>query len=136
MAALISIIGALYSGLQLVSAPPAVGEVVAIVQEVRSEKPVSDATIDILTPEEALVTSFQPTENGRGRRKLKEGTYRLRVSHPRYGAESRHIYVMAGQTAEIRIQLTPRRSAPMSQATGTVSEGVGALQRFFRDLGL
>jgi PEGA domain len=42
---------------------------------------------------------------------MREGTYRLRVTHPRFGTEVRQIQVIAGQTTEVRLRLTPRAAA-------------------------
>ena len=39
---------------------PDKGELVAIVQDARTEKAVSDAMIEILTPRDALITTLQP----------------------------------------------------------------------------
>src|SRR5262249_37536024 len=89
IAALLSIGGALYGYLRpgRTAAVPQ-GEVVAIVQEAKTGKPVSDATVELLTPKDVLVTSV-PFTGGQGRRAIKEGTYRLRVTHPRYATEVR-----------------------------------------------
>jgi PEGA domain len=90
------------------------GEVLAIVQEARSGKPVADATVEVLTLHDALVTTLPPAAGVGSARAapMKEGTYRLRVQHPRYVTESRQIYVLAGQTAEIRLRLAPRPAPP------------------------
>ena len=85
------------------------GEVLAIVQEARSGKPVADATIELLTLQDALVTMVPPAAGaGTAKAPMKEGTYRLRVKHPKYATESRQIYVLAGQTAQIHMKLSPR----------------------------
>lgn len=65
---------------------------------------------------------------------LKEGSYRLRVSHPRYAAEYLAIHVAPGQTAEVRVELTlsTAGSTPVGEA---VDDGVSAVKRFFRSLG-
>jgi hypothetical protein len=90
------------------------GEVLAIVQEARTGRPVSDATVEVLTLQDALVTTLPPAAGVGAARAapMKEGTYRLRVLHPRYVTESRQIYVLAGQTAEIRMRLAPRPAPP------------------------
>jgi carboxypeptidase family protein len=137
-AGLISIIGASYSAVQLFRPSPQYGDLVAIVREARTETPVADATIEIYTPDEALVTTLTPAPKGTVRHTLKEGPYRLRVSHPRFGAEIRQVRVQAQQTAEVRFLLTQRSggSSPSGQATRAVNQGVGAVQRFFKGLGL
>ena len=90
------------------------GEVLAIVQEARSGKPVADATVEVLTLQDALVTTLQPAAGVGAAKKapMKEGTYRLRVLHPRYLTESRQIYVLADQTAEIRVRLALKPPPP------------------------
>jgi hypothetical protein len=85
-----------------------------------------------LTPKDALVTTV-PSTGGEGRRQIKEGTYRLRVTHPRYATEVRQIQVVAGQTAEIRFRLAPRPSgSPLAPAERAVNEGVEGLKKIFR----
>jgi hypothetical protein len=137
-AGVISIVGAAYSAVQIFKPAPHYGELVAVVREVRTDKPVADATIEVFTREDALVTTLTPTDRGQVRHSLREGQYRLRVSHPRYGAESRQIVVQARQTAEVRFQLAQRGggSSPVGDATRAVNQGVGAVKGFFRGLGL
>ena len=137
-AGLISILGAGYSIVKIFQPAPEYGDVVAIVREARTDRPIADATIEILTPQEALVTTLTPGTKGQARQRLREGRYRLRVSHPRFGAEVRQILVQPGQTAEVRIQLSQRTggSSPLGQASRAVNEGVGAVNRFIRGLGL
>ena len=88
------------------------GEVLAIVQD-RSGKPVTGASVELLTLQDALVTMVPPAA-GAGSAKVptKEGTYRLRVMHPKFTTESRQIYVVAGQTAHINVRLQPRPAPP------------------------
>jgi hypothetical protein len=107
LAATLSIGGALYGYLRP-SKPVVIdqGEIVAIVQEAGSGKALTDATVELLTPKDALVTTLPAT--GEGRHKLKEGAYKLRVTHPKYVSEVRPIQIVAGQTAEIRVRLAPR----------------------------
>lgn len=89
------------------------GEVLAIVQEARSGKPVPDATVELLTLQDALVTMMPPAAGaGTAKAPMKEGTYRLRVKHPKYTTESRQIFVLAGQTAQINVRLAPRPAPP------------------------
>ena len=130
IAALLSIGGALYGYLRpgkTVSADK--GEIVTIVED-RTGKPVGDAMVEVLTPKDALVTSLASTA-GQAKRELKEGTYRLRVTHPRYATEVRQIQVVAGQSAEIRVRLAPR-AAPASPTERAVNEGVEGLKKIFR----
>lgn len=136
-AGIVSILGAAYSVVQVFKPGPGFGHVVAIVRDAKSGGPVSDATIEVLTPQEALVTTLTAASDGRAHQTLKEGLYRLRVSHPRFGAEVRQVQIIPGQTAEIRIPLSERAggSSPIGQAKRAVSEGVGAVERFFKSLG-
>ena len=112
-------IGVTVWGILITSRPPITsGEIVAIVQEARTEKPVADATIEILTPSDALVTTLV-AKNGQARQTLKEGAYRLRVRHPKFSMEVRQIQVFAGQSQEIRLRLAPRaaeKASPLEKA--------------------
>jgi hypothetical protein len=103
----------------------------------RTAKPVGEATLEILTPRDELVTTLTAPESGRVQQALKEGSYRLRVSHPKFSAENRTVQVVPGQTAEVRIELrqSAAGSMPLGEAVRTVDEGVGAVKRFFKDLG-
>jgi hypothetical protein len=84
------------------------GEVLAIVQD-RSGRPITGASVELLTLQDALVTMVPPADGaGSTKTLMKEGTYRLRVVHPKYTTESRQIYVIAGQTAQIHVRLSPR----------------------------
>lgn len=129
LAGLVSIAGALFSVTQLFKPAPGMGEVVAVVQEAKSDKAVSDATIEILTSQDALVTTLRPNSLGRARHTLKEGTYRVRVSHPRFSAEVRQIQVFSGQTAEVRMRLRAGSSSPLEHAERAVNQGVRAVRR-------
>jgi len=138
-AGLLSITGFVYSLLTRPATPvvATTGDVVAIVQDARTARAVPGPTIEILTLQDALVTTLTPRD-GRVRQRLKEGAYRIRASHPRFGTEVRQIQVMAGQTAEIRLRLTPRveRSPHASGARGeaarAIGEGINAVKRLFR----
>ena len=133
IAALLSIGGALYGYLRPGRTLAAGhGEVVAIVQEAKSGKPVADAIVEVLTPKDALVTTV-PSTGGEGRRQIKEGTYRLRITHPRYATEVRQIQVVAGQTAEVHVRLAPRSpGSPLAPAERAFNEGVEGLKKIFR----
>lgn len=138
VAGLISIAGAAYSVLRVWSPPVPQGQLVAVVVEARSDRPVPEATVEVLTRDDALVTTLTAGDGGRARSALPEGTYRLRVSHPRFRPEVRQVRVMPGQTAEVRVSLARRAhgGSPVDQAARAVGQGVGAVERFFRDLGL
>jgi hypothetical protein len=108
-------------------APATSGEVVAIVEEARTARPVAGATVELLTPRDALVATLV-AGNGQTRQTLKEGAYRLRVSHPKFTTEVREIQVLAGQSQEIRVRLAPR---PAEKASPLEKAGE-AVRRIFR----
>lgn len=86
-------------------------ELIAIVQDSKTEKAVSGATIEVLTPEDTLITTLKPDWSGKARYKLDEGRYRLRVSHPSYRAEVRDVQLISKESTEVRVQL--RSGAPL-----------------------
>src|SRR5438094_1266580 len=92
------------------------GQIVAIVEEARTEKTITDAKIEILTPQNALITTVTPDYFGKARHSLEEAPYRIRVSHPRYVAEVRQVQVVKGQTAEVHAQLRGGSSPPLDHA--------------------
>ena len=131
IAAVLSIGGSLYGYLR-VTRPPNTGELVAIVRD-RGDKPLPEATIEVLTPKDALVTTLRASDPAGARYTLKEGTYRLRASHPKLAAETRTVQVIAGQTSEIRFRLAPRAAAsPTVPGTEPVGEAVETLKKIFR----
>ena len=131
-AGLFSIAGAVFSLPQFLKPASVTGELVAIVEDSKSQKAISNATIEILTPQNALVTTLTTNTFGRARQALPEGPYRLRVSHPRFSAEVRQIHVLPGQTAEVRVRLHAGSSSPLRQAQRAVSHGVRTLREFLR----
>ena len=131
LAGIVSVTGALYSVTQFFQPAPGMGEVVAVVQEGKTEKSVSDATIEILTPQNALVATLTPDYLGRAHQRLKEGMYRVRVSHPRYAAEVRQVQVFSRQTVEVKVRLRAGSSSPLAHAERAVNEGVRAVRRAF-----
>jgi hypothetical protein len=80
-------------------------ELVAIVQDGKTEKAVSDATVEVLTPQDAVITMLKPDWSGKARFKLEEGRYRVRVSHPRYRPEVRDVQLISKESTELRMQL-------------------------------
>jgi hypothetical protein len=143
VAGLSSIGGGVYSAVRFFTPAAGVGEVVAVVREARTAKPVSDATVDILTSGDTLVTNLSPADDGRARYALPAGAYHVRVSHPRFGDETREVQVFAGQTAEVRFQLTQRTAlasrrgrTPAESAARAVDRGMSAGRRWLRGLGL
>ena len=147
LAGILTIGGFVYSYLWATTPiPPTHGEVIAVALDAKTEKPIPDATLEVLTPRDALVSTLTPDSGGRARQTIKEGNYRLRASHPRYGTEVRQIHVIGGNNAEIRVRLTPRMakapgttagapssgsSVPGGELGKAVGEGVTAVKRIF-----
>jgi hypothetical protein len=128
----LSIIGALYSGVSYFIAPKH-GEVAALVRESRTDRPVSDAIVEVLTPGDTLVTTLAPAADGWARHSLQPGSYHVRVTRPGFGVDTKPIQVVPGRTVEVRFQLTPRRGGFADEA-GRGS--AGPVSRFFGRLGL
>lgn len=110
---------------------PPNGEFVGVIQEARSRKPVLDAAVEISTAEDAIITTLFSRDGGRVRFPLREGQYRVRVSHPHFTPEFRQVQVMAGQSSEVHVALAPQPAPPSVK----VVEKPGAMRRFFRQLG-
>jgi hypothetical protein len=106
VAATLSIGGSAYRYFQLATEPTE-GELLTVVRDANGT-PLSDARIAVLTLTNAPVASFRAAAPARGLRVLKEGTYRLRVSHPKYVTETRMVQVIAGHTSEVRFKLAKR----------------------------
>jgi len=104
-AGLLSILGALLAIPGLFAGGPGKGDVVTVVLEARTEKAVSGAVVEILTSNNAVVTTLRANALGRTRYALIEGPYRIRVSHPQYGSEIRDVQVLPSQAAEIPVHL-------------------------------
>ena len=128
MAAIASVTGAAFSLVEF-ARPAKTGELVAVVQAAGSRRSVSDATIEVLTTQNAIVATLTPDSTGRATKELTEGVYIVRVSHPRYAAEVRRIQVLPRQTVEIRASLRAGSSSPIQRA---VNEGVNAARRALR----
>ena len=162
MAAILSIGGSLYAYFYASTKPvaPTGGALIAIVQEARSGGPIPEATVEVLTQKDAVVTTLVAQAEGRAQGNLPEGTYRLRVSHPRVAPESRQVHIINGHTAEIRLKLAARATAArppagapaassgsasggsaggtssgtsaVDEAERAVKKGVGAVRRIFQ----
>jgi len=129
----LSIVGALYSAVSYLTAPKQ-GELVALVRESRTDRPLTDATVEVLTPEDALVTTLAPSADGRTRHSLHAGTYRVRVTRPGFGSDTKPIQILPGRSVEIRFQLAPQRGGPF--ADDGRRGGAGPVSRFLGRLGL
>ncbi len=125
LAGIATVTGAAFSLMQF-ARPGNTGQLVAIVQAAGSHRSVADATVEILTTQNALVATLTPNSAGRATQELREGVYVVRVSHPRYGADVHRVQVVPRQTIEIRANLRAGSSSPIDRA---VNRGVGAVRR-------
>lgn len=128
LAAIVSIAGAAFSLVQFVR-PANTGDLVTVVQAAGSRGSLTDATIEVLTTQNAIVATLTPDATGRVTHELTEGVYVVRVSHPRYAAEVRRVEVRPRQTVEIRASLRAGSSSPIKRA---VNNGVSAVRRTLR----
>ncbi|HEY6892587.1 MAG TPA: carboxypeptidase regulatory-like domain-containing protein [Rhodanobacteraceae bacterium] len=124
-AGILSIGGAVFSATPF-AGRVANGQLVATVQEAGSHRTVADATIEVLTTDNALVATLTPDAAGRASQDLHEGVYVVRVSHPRYAADVRRVQVQSRHTVEIKASLRSGSSSPVQRA---VSDGVRAVRR-------
>src|SRR5215469_17032211 len=115
MAGIISIAGFL---LAFFKPAPDKGKLVTFVQDAKTEKAVPDATIEVLTLADVLVTTLRPDSSGEAYYTLNEGHYRVRVNHPQYVSETRDVRLMSGQNTEVHVQL--RSSHSLSDAVRRV----------------
>ena len=93
LAGIVSITGAALSLVQF-ARPANTGDLVTIVQAAGTRGSVTDATIEVLTPQNAIVATLTPDATGRVTQELTEGVYVVRVSHPRYAPEVRRVHVL------------------------------------------
>jgi len=128
LAGIASVVGATFSLVEFVRGSNT-GELVAIVRTAGSRGSVTDAKIEVLTTQNAIVATLTPDATGRATQALKEGTYVVHVSHPRCAAEVRRIQVLARQTTEFTANLRAGSSSPIERA---VTDGVGAVKRALR----
>jgi hypothetical protein len=153
VAGLSSIVGAAYSAVGSFRAAPASGDVVAVVRDATTAEPVPSAVIEVLTSENALVTTMTPGDDGLARRTVPPGTYRIRVAHPAFVEQARDVQVTPNETTEVRLALAHRargtsaaRAAPapaptrtgdpiVDGATHAVDRGVSVGRRLLGRLG-
>jgi hypothetical protein len=128
LAGIASLTGAAVALVQF-ARPANTGELVAIVQAAGSRQSVSDAIIEVLTTQNAIVATLTADSSGQATKELREGVYVVRVSHPRYAAQVRRIQVLPRQTVEIRTSLRAGSSSPIQRA---VNNGVNAARRVLR----
>jgi hypothetical protein len=124
-----SITGAAFSLVQF-ARPANTGGLVTIVQAAGSGRSLTDATIEVLTPQNLVVATLTPGSTGRVTRELTEGAYVVRVSHPRYATEVRRVLVLPRQTVEIRATL--RAAGSSSPIERAVNNGKSAVRKALR----
>jgi carboxypeptidase family protein len=91
-------------------ATPGTGHVVTVIHDGKSRRAVGNATIEILTPQDFLITTGVSNSAGEVRQSLREGPYRIRVNHPGYASEMRQLRIVNGKTATIHLSLTGKQS--------------------------
>ncbi len=120
---LVTIAAAAYSVVRYFNPTRDTGQIIAVVQEAKSGQPVADATIEILTPRDALVATLTPDSAGRLSYSLKEGTYGVRVSHKRFATVTKEVQVTAGHRVETTVQLrSGTTGSPLRQIGGAVKK--------------
>jgi hypothetical protein len=102
MAGILSITGALAAFFKSAPGKP---ELTVIVQDAKAQKTLSDATVEILSPRDAVITTLKPNWAGNISGSLDEGHYRVRVRHSGYVPEVRDVQLTSSQNAEIHVQL-------------------------------
>jgi hypothetical protein len=135
LAGIASVTGASFSLVEF-ARPTNTGQLVAIVQAPGPRRAVTEATVEVLTAENAIVATLTPDATGRVKQELREGVYVVRVSHPRYAADVRRVQVLPRQTIEIKATLKagagsspPASSSSIDRA---VNDGVSAVRRALR----
>lgn len=138
LAGIVSIGGAVVSLVQFAH-PATTGDLVAVVQAAGSHIAVTNATVEVLTPQNALVATLTSDASGRATHALKEGVYVVRVSHPKYAADERHVQVLPRQTVEVRASLRAESSTTTRVGSSSptnidraVDKGVGAVLKALR----
>ena len=125
LAGVVSVAGAAGSVVQF-TRPPHMGSVVVDVRAAGSQRAVADATVEVLTTDNALVATLKPNTAGRVTQDLREGVYVVRVSHPRYAADVRRVQVQPQQTVAVTTSL---RQGSSSSLDRTVNKGVSAVRK-------
>jgi hypothetical protein len=138
LAGLISVGGFVWGFLMPASPRPVAGDVVVIVRDAKTRKPVPEATVEILSGGNAIVTTGISRDDGRVQRSVREGDYTLRVTRPGFAPETRKVKASVGSTSEVHVTLSPAppaRKGGGSAPPDAVNQGVGAVKKFIRDLG-
>lgn len=125
LAGVVSVAGAAGSVVQFTH-PSNMGSVVVDVRAAGSQRSVADATVEVLTTDNALVATLKPGGGGHVTQNLREGIYVVRVSHPRYAADVRRIQIQPQQTVAVTSLLRQGSSSALDR---TVNKGVSAVRR-------
>ena len=129
VAGCLSISLGLYSYLHLAKpAAPVVGDLVAVVQDARTGKPVNDATVEILTLKDAVVTTLVPG-TGRPGAGQAEGRNLSPARHP--SAIHRRDASGAGDGGS-DLRGAPAARPARAPKAGPVDEAVGAVKKIFK----
>jgi Carboxypeptidase regulatory-like domain len=105
IAGLTSIGGAGYSALAYLRADRTPGQIVTIVRDAATARPVRGALVEVLTPANELVTAVAQDGDGVARRAVPPGAYRVRVMHPDFADVIRDVQVQPDVAAEMRVML-------------------------------
>ena len=147
LAGLTSIGGALYSAAGYVRSTPAPGQIVAVVRDASTQEPVHGAVVEVLTPENTLVTTMTQGDDGLARRAIAPGSYRVHVAHPGFVDAAREVRVDSDEATEMRVMLehvpasshaTARVRSADSSSHGpahVIDQGVSAGRRLLLRLG-
>ena len=111
-AGIVSITGALIAIPNFFKSVQGKGELVTIVQDAKTGKALSDATVEILTPQGAHVTTLMPNSSGEVSSTLDPGRFRVHVSHPQFADQTREVQVVSRESTQIRVQLRTSSSFP------------------------
>src|SRR5215470_6719128 len=91
LAGIFSVVGGVYTGVQYFHRAQDTGELVTVIHDARTDRPVTGPNIEILGADDAIVTTLGAGDSGQVRTRLREGTYRVRVTHPRYTPDTRRV---------------------------------------------
>lgn len=116
IAGLSSIVAGAYSMVDTLRATPATGDIVADVRDADTAKPIQAAIVEVLRPDNTLMTTMTAGDDGLSRRAVVPGTYRVRVVHPDYVEIARDVQIVPDGTAELHLAMArkaeSRGSAP------------------------
>jgi len=84
---------------------PRTGNMAIVVQDARAGGAITNATIEILTSDDALVTTLTSNDAGLAQRLLREGQYRVRVRHPRFAVATQAVVITKGERTVVPVHL-------------------------------